>query len=442
MSIQKNHILIIILTFGVLIFNQIVIQYYLYQKKYDAQTINIAGRQRMLSQRINLETYRLVYNDFAQKPTQKKLISDLFKEWEQNHHALLHGDKKKDIKPVESTEAITKLNSITENINFIGRMIALDTLKAPTLESIYTNQSTFLSKMDQTVFLIEKKASNKLSLIIGIEILFLLLSITMIFLELRFIFLPIIEKLQTQNVALKTQNEQLKKYDQSNTYLSKFSYIISHDLKAPMRMIVSFAQLLYKTFSKEELKENQKEYLDFIINSVQELSLLVDDLSQFVSLEGSKVNLEKFNLQDLLEQITLQLQNKIEAKNATINFANIPSSFIADKTKSKLIFQNLISNAIKYSQKNIPPKINIECIEHSDKWEFKVKDNGIGIAAQYHQNIFEIFVKLHHDKKIDSSGVGLALVNKAVEKHQGNIKVKSKLGEGATFIFSMAKFGL
>ncbi len=442
MTIQNKYILVVMLTVFILVFNQMVIQYYLYKKKNDAQIINIAGKQRMLSQQINLEINRFAYSESHQKDEQKKKVEQLFSEWQSNHYALLNGTGEKNLRTIDSEEAIAKLNLMSKNIDFIGHLLASNTLQTAVLEEIYSNQKSFLREMDKTVSIIEQRARNKLNFIIGMEIFFLLLSITIIFSEVKFIFLPFTQRLHTQNIELKLQNKRLIKYQESNNYLSKFSHIISHDLKAPMRVIVSFAQLLKRSFVKEEPKETQEEYLDFIMTSVKEMSVLIDDLSQFVSLEGSKLKLEKFKLNDLLEHIRLQLRNKIKEKNAITTFKNIPSDFVADKTKSKLIFQNLISNSIKYSKENTPPEIIVECTEKENDWEFRVIDNGIGIDAKHHQDIFEIFVKLSHQRKIDSSGVGLALVKKAIEKHQGDIEIESKLGEGTTFKFSFPKFNL
>lgn len=239
-------------------------------------------------------------------------------------------------------------------------------------------------------------------------------------------------------IALNEKNEQLKKYIDSNMQLENFAYLASHDLQTPLRSIISFTQLLEKRLGSK-LNKEEKEYLDFIVESGKNMRELINDLLSYSRINTTKINLTTIDLSKLLGQIQNELFYDINQKKAIINIKGIPKGVIADSSKIKQVFQNLIMNAIKFSKENLVPVIEINCIENNDHWLLYVKDNGIGIEKEYQEKIFLLFKRLNEISKYEGTGIGLAMVKKIVEQHNGKIWLESEVGKGTTFFFTIKK---
>lgn len=237
---------------------------------------------------------------------------------------------------------------------------------------------------------------------------------------------------------LNTKNEELEKYIESNLQLENFAYIASHDLQSPIRTIISFSQLL-KRSAKHKLDEREIEYLDFVVDASRNMKQLVEDLLTYSLVDSEKHQPVDFNLQDLLEGILLDLYSTIEEKHGEIIFDNIPTAFHADKTRIRQLFQNLMSNALKFVQPEEIPKISILCETKADHYYFRVSDNGIGIPKEFHEKIFLLFKKLHNNTIYKGTGIGLALVKKIIDQHHGKVWLESEEGVGTTFHFTIAK---
>jgi len=237
---------------------------------------------------------------------------------------------------------------------------------------------------------------------------------------------------------LNAKKNELEKYIESNLQLENFAYIASHDLQSPIRTIISFSQLL-KRSTKNRLNTNELEYLEFIVDASRNMKQLVEDLLAYSLVDTQKHQPIQFNLQDLLKGIQLDLHTSIQEKNGEIIFENIPNTFYADKTRIRQLFQNLMSNALKFAKEGEIPKIQISCETHSDYYYFKVADNGIGIPKEFHEKIFLLFKKLHNNTIYKGTGIGLALVKKIVDQHNGKIWLDSEEGKGTTFHFHIAK---
>ncbi len=237
---------------------------------------------------------------------------------------------------------------------------------------------------------------------------------------------------------LNLTNNELKKYIDSNLQLENFAYIASHDLKAPIRTVSSFAELLHSS-ANGKLEEKEKEFLRIIRNSSKNMQDLIEDLLIFSRVNTSKTKISDSNVESIVENILAEIQSQTKSVNAIIILKALSKKIRIDQTKIRQVFQNLITNALKYRADDKSPKIEISCIENKTHWQFQVKDNGIGIDNNFMDKIFLLFQKLHSTDKYEGSGIGLAICKKIVEQHDGRIWVESKLGKGSKFFFTISK---
>ena len=237
---------------------------------------------------------------------------------------------------------------------------------------------------------------------------------------------------------LNKKNNQLEKYINSNLQLENFAYMASHDLKAPIRSIVGFSQILSKS-ATNKLDENEKEYLNFIITSSNNMQLLIEDLLNYARVNNSEKKISRVSIPNTLKAVTLEMNSIIKEKSAKISVNTVPDLIFADEIKLRMLFQNLIANGIKFHKKDISPTIEIAAIEQEDYWEFSIKDNGIGINSEYLDKIFLLFRKLHSSQEYQGTGIGLATCKKIAELHQGEIWVESIPNTGSTFYFTISK---
>lgn len=244
--------------------------------------------------------------------------------------------------------------------------------------------------------------------------------------------------IQQQVKDLKNQKQELERYIASNMELENFAYIASHDLRAPIRTITSFAQLLSRSI-KDKLSVKESEYLSFIISSSQNMNALINDLLTYSRVNSTKINPETKDLHSLIEEVLADLKSSIEEKNAQIICQNIPNVITADHMKLRQLLLNLISNGIKFSKPDHQPVIEIGCKAKPTSWEFFIKDNGIGISKEYFDRIFLLFNRLHNIQDFEGTGIGLALCKKIVSQHQGQIWLESEVGQGTTFYFTISK---
>jgi len=251
-------------------------------------------------------------------------------------------------------------------------------------------------------------------------------------------FIRDITHLHNAQVSLNEKNEELQKYINSNLQLENFAYFASHDLQTPLRSIISFTQLLQRRM-KGRLSVSEQEYMDFIISSSKNMRGLVNDLLSYSRVNTTKINIKDVNLNELIHQLCQEMQTTIEEKNANIIISNIPSSISLDQTKIRQVFQNLITNALKFIKDDVRPEVVISGKEEIEHWTFFVKDNGIGISPEFQDKIFLLFKRLHGNAEYEGTGIGLAMVKKIIEQHEGEVWLESEEGKGATFGFSIKK---
>jgi signal transduction histidine kinase len=220
----------------------------------------------------------------------------------------------------------------------------------------------------------------------------------------------------------------------SNKELEQFAYVASHDLQEPLRMVASYTQLLGKRY-KDKLDSEAAEYIGFAVDGVNRMQALIRDLLQLSRVGSGEKAFEALDCVEVLGEASSMLERSISERHAIITYTPLPK-LKADRAQLVQLFQNLIDNAIKYCPDDTPA-IHITANSSGRTWRFSLKDNGIGIAPENVERIFEIFKRLHTHEQYPGTGIGLALCKKIVERHGGRIWVESELGRGATFYFTL-----
>jgi len=221
-----------------------------------------------------------------------------------------------------------------------------------------------------------------------------------------------------------------------NEELERFAYLASHDLKEPLRTITSLTERLVDKHGKS-LNKSALRYIQFIEEASSSMETLTSELLTYSQLGHKVKKYESINLNKLLTKIKRNLRTSISENKATFEIARLPN-IKGDSIQIELLFQNLISNALKYRKKTAP-KIKIDYEDRVDVWRFSVKDNGIGISKEFHDKIFEVFKRLHNKEEYAGTGIGLSNCKRIVENHKGTIWVKSTSRRGATFYFTIPK---
>ena len=244
--------------------------------------------------------------------------------------------------------------------------------------------------------------------------------------------------------SLMDLNEKLKKQAEdlafSNRELEQFAFVASHDLQEPLRMVTNFLSQLEKKY-KDQLDEKAAMYIHYAVDGAKRMRQIILDILAFSRIGKSNENMEYIDLNQIVNVVILFQNQTINEKNAIIKIDKLPIIY-NHITPIKQIFQNLISNALKYAKADEYPRIEITVEEFSNDWQFSIKDNGIGISAEYFDKIFEIFQRLHVRDEYSGTGIGLSIVKKILENIGGKIWVESKEGEGSTFTFLIPKNSL
>lgn len=220
----------------------------------------------------------------------------------------------------------------------------------------------------------------------------------------------------------------------SNKELEQFAYVASHDLQEPLRMVASYTQLLAKRYG-DKLDNDAHDFINFAVDGAKRMQTLINDLLAFSRLGTRKKPFCRIDLNEVVSQVLKNLEFSIKESNAIISVDTLPE-ISCDKTQLEQVFQNLISNAIKF-RGDKKPEITIDVIESGTNWQISVRDNGIGFNPDYSEKIFIIFQRLHGKDKYTGTGIGLALCRKIVERHGGKIWTESAQGEGSTFYFTL-----
>jgi len=232
------------------------------------------------------------------------------------------------------------------------------------------------------------------------------------------------KKLAKQSLELK----------QSNEDLSQFAYIASHDLQEPLRMVGSYVQLLKKRYAGE-IDDNADQYINYAVEGCVRMQELIEGLLEYSRVESSKEDMQNIDTHALLDDVMQDLSVQIYESSAEIICKDL-LPVLGVPSQIRIVFSNLISNALKYCEKEVPV-INIDAKILNDKVQFSVQDNGIGIKNEYREKIFIIFKRLHSRAEYSGTGIGLSICKKIIERHGGKISLESTLGVGSTFTFTL-----
>jgi signal transduction histidine kinase len=261
--------------------------------------------------------------------------------------------------------------------------------------------------------------------------------------------LLIIKMLQEQKAVLESQSEQInmKNYElqkiedrlnESMHELENFAYAASHDLKEPLRMIGMYTQLLKKRIGGQ-LEGSNAEFMGYVTDGVGRMQVLLDDLLKYSRLGKEEQDVRKVDLNNTLFVVVHNLTAAMKETDAAIVVTPLPA-VLASSVEMTQLFQNLISNAVKFRRKDTPPLIEIRVIElSSNTYRFMIADNGIGIPQQHQDRVFNIFERLNSRTDYEGSGIGLATCKKIVQNAGGDIWLESTEGVGTTFFFTLPK---
>lgn len=226
--------------------------------------------------------------------------------------------------------------------------------------------------------------------------------------------------------------------ERSNKELEQFAYIASHDLKEPLRMVTSYAQLLSKRY-RGKLDADADEFISYMMNGTNHMRQLIDDLLAYARVGTRGKEFEPVNCDTIVDVAISNLQMAIKETGALVTHDALPT-VVGDDVQLSLLFQNLIGNAIKFHGPE-PPHVHLSAARNAGEWLFSVRDNGIGIDPQHKEVIFVIFQRLHGKAEYPGTGMGLAICKKIVERHGGRIWVESEPGKGSAFYFSIPARG-
>jgi PAS domain S-box-containing protein len=245
------------------------------------------------------------------------------------------------------------------------------------------------------------------------------------------------EQVKERTLELNVLVDELKR---SNEELEQFAYVASHDLQEPLRTTASFAQLLKRRY-EGKFDENADEFMDYIVDAAKRMQQMITDLLQYSRVMTKGGEFKSTDVEESIGTAILNLKSVIDENKAEITHDPLPT-VIADSGQLVKVFQNLISNAIKYRKKDETPKIHVSARKDKGEYVFSVIDNGMGMDPQFTERIFTIFQRLHTGDEYEGTGIGLSIVKRIIERHGGRIWVESELSKGSTFYFTIPFIGI
>lgn len=236
-----------------------------------------------------------------------------------------------------------------------------------------------------------------------------------------------------KNQKIEILNKELNEVNQNMTL---FTYSVSHDLKEPVRMVKSFLTVFQKKYGKD-IDQKGQSYIDMALDGAERLNKMLTDLLEYHRTSNFSTT-KTVDLNEVFVEVKQILLAEIEAKNAIVNCEKLPSikgSFIGYLQ----VFQNLLTNALKFVAEGETPIVSIRVEENDTTYTFKVSDNGIGIAENQKHKVFNFFKRLNSPQQYEGTGMGLAMVKKSIERMGGEIWLESEVGKGSTFYFTIKK---
>ncbi len=256
--------------------------------------------------------------------------------------------------------------------------------------------------------------------------------------EKRRLYSGIIRDVTERKQAEEKLKQTLAELERSNKELEQFAYVASHDLQEPLRMVISFTQLLEKRY-KGKLDKDADEFIGYVVDGAARMQEMINDLLAYSRVGTRGKPFEPINCEAIFSQAVINLKVAIEEHKAIVTHDPLPV-VMADASQIVQLLQNLIGNGIKFHGEE-KPRVHVSARQGGNELIFSVKDNGIGIAPESFDHLFQIFQRLHSRKDYPGTGIGLAICKKIVERHGGRIWIESEPGKGSTFYFTIPARG-
>jgi signal transduction histidine kinase len=251
-----------------------------------------------------------------------------------------------------------------------------------------------------------------------------------------------LEQRQQREAEIRKLNQELNlraaELAAANKELEAFAYSVSHDLRAPLRHLVGYSELLQK-HAPASLDDKSQRYIQTILESGKRMGNLIDDLLAFSRIGRTESRTTAVDLQQLVKEVVSEIGPQTKGQDISWKIGALPVCY-GDRSLLKLVVVNLLSNAVKFSGTRRPAKIEIGSVDgNGDKFEIFVRDNGVGFDMQYVNKLFGVFQRLHRADEFEGTGIGLATVQRIVHRHGGMVRAEGAVDQGATFYFSLPK---
>jgi len=253
------------------------------------------------------------------------------------------------------------------------------------------------------------------------------------------VFAELYRKSQALNEANRDLNTRNDELEIANKELEAFSYTVSHDLRAPLRHISAFVELLRKQ-AETTLDDESRRFLGIIQRSAREMGQLIDSLLAFSRMGRTEPKLASVDMNEIIQRALDDLKPELEGRDIEWNLGQLPK-VEADQALMGQVWTNLLSNAVKYTRPRHPARIEIGCdtVPRPGEFVFFVRDNGVGFDMKYVDKLFGVFQRLHREQEFEGIGIGLASVRRIISRHGGQTWADAKLDSGATLFFTLKK---
>ena len=458
-GLTHRYVLALSLVAMLVIAGQSMVYKVLEEKKSDAHLINVAGRQRMLSQRLVKSALAIKYlGDEGKSPSEfKARFAEVLEEWQAAANGLRYGDASLNLSG-ENSETVDRLFETME-VEYQAMVSAGQVILATNdmddcvsaINILLRNESTYLIGMNSIVEQYAREAEAKIDTLYKIEYAILGVTLFVLLLEGLLVFRPAASKIKESITELEQAGETLsmanvaldkarKEALAASEVKSQFLSVVGHEFRTPMNGIIGMASLMADT----ELDEEQSEYLELMQTSSDELLGIINDVLDFTSMETGNVVLKKsaFDLHESIKQTLARLSSKAVDKGLDFShhiYKEVPRVVVGDESRIVQVMTNLTNNAIKFTHKGFVI-VTIGVTDTEDRLFIEVKDSGTGISDIELEQLFTPFMQVDGSltRKYGGTGLGLSIVRNLALLMDGDITVDSKPGAGATFRFTFA----
>jgi len=227
-----------------------------------------------------------------------------------------------------------------------------------------------------------------------------------------------------------------RRLEQSNRELEQFAYLASHDLQEPLRMVASYTELLAKRY-EDELDEQAQRYIEYAVEGAERMKALLNDLLEYSRVGRDEAEFERVDLDDVMDSVAANLRMRIAESGAELGRGDLPE-VLGSRTQLVQLLQNLVENGLKFNHSE-SPRVDVRAERDGDRCRISVSDNGIGIDTENADRIFQVFQRLNERDSFEGTGIGLAIADKIVTAHGGDIEIDAESDEGTTFVFDLER---